>query len=33
LGVPGLWVIDSIEWAEIDRTETDRMMNRKEIVG
>jgi hypothetical protein len=26
-------VIDRIEWAEIDRTEIDRMVNRKEIVG
>jgi hypothetical protein len=26
-------VIDSIEWAEIDRTEIDRMAKRKEIVG
>jgi hypothetical protein len=26
-------MIDRIEWAEIDRTEIDRMVNRKEIVG
>ena len=26
-------VIDRIEWAEIDRTEIDRMADRKEIVG
>jgi hypothetical protein len=26
-------VIDSTERAEIDRTEIDRMVNRKEIVG
>jgi hypothetical protein len=26
-------VIDRIEWAKIDRTEIDRVMNRKEIVG
>jgi hypothetical protein len=26
-------VIDRIEWAKIDRTEIDRAVNRKEIVG
>jgi hypothetical protein len=26
-------VIGSFEWAEIDRTEIDRMADRKEIVG
>jgi hypothetical protein len=26
-------VTDSIEWAEIDRTEIDRMANRKELAG
>jgi hypothetical protein len=26
-------VIDKIEWAEMDKTEIDRGMNRKEIVG
>jgi hypothetical protein len=26
-------VIDRIEWAKIDRTEIDRVVNRKELVG
>ena len=26
-------VIDRIEWAKIDMTEIDRVVNRKEIVG